>query len=70
MSAIVRISYETEEELAAIRDKLSIYMSRVVLEPRKGRYKRAYLRLKNIPAGEKNLTEGTNFSCISTEGVV
>jgi hypothetical protein len=48
MSVKVKVSYETDEELAFVREKLAERTHRVELEPRKGRYKRAYLTLKNI----------------------
>lgn len=48
MSVKIKLSYETDEELANVRDKLAEYAPRVELEPRKGRYKRAYLTLKNV----------------------
>lgn len=48
MSVKIKLSYETDEELAKVREKLADCTQKVELEPQKGRYKRAYLTLKNI----------------------
>lgn len=47
MSVMIKVSYETEEELADIVRRLSPKVERVKKAPAKGQYKRAYIALKN-----------------------
>ena len=48
MSIKIKLSYETDEELAFVREKLAKHLYKVQLEPPKGRFKRAYFILKSI----------------------
>lgn len=70
MSAKIRLSYETPEELAAIRGKLEAYIRRVELEPSKGRYKRAYFHLKSIPTNGDTQGQSKDSACLSPQNVV
>ena len=48
MSIQIRISYETDEELSAVIDRLKDLGLRVSTAPQSGRYKRAYLRERPV----------------------
>lgn len=48
MSLYIRVSYEREDELNAITDRLKDLDMRVETAPQNGRYKRAYLKDKTV----------------------
>lgn len=48
MSVYIKVSYERDEELTAITDRLKDLKLRVETAPQNGRYKRAYLKEKVV----------------------
>ena len=48
MSVKIRISYERDEELEEIKKLLTPMLLNVKVQPPKGKYKRAYINMKNL----------------------
>ena len=57
MSTKVRISYEQEPELLDVIATLGKRVVKVDREPAKGRFKRAYLTLKDLPKQTEHLAK-------------
>lgn len=54
MSIKIRVSYNTEEEFAGVIQLLSPMLKNVKVQPQKGRYKRAYISLRNSKVEYQN----------------
>lgn len=50
MSTIVRVSYERTEELDAVVRKLTPGVWKIKTQPAKGKYKLAYIEMRELPA--------------------
>lgn len=57
MSTKVRISYEQESELLDVIATLGKRVVKVDREPAKGRFKRAYITLKDLPKQAEQLAK-------------